>query len=268
MEHSSTVPVSLVEQGELACRGPSARVALATFALLVLSHSHLHTLRTLRMPRQTRSSRPTARPAASHAGPSTQTRQASTMAAPPAHAPHHAAPPVAHAPAAPTSAGPGLFGQVSQRFAVFEDVLGWLRSIGRVGDGGGAVCGCLGSEGDLRWNKEEWRDWHVARTVAQLYEDFDEVLRMASTAAGVAVGSTVGHGLSSMLFGGGGSSTPAEAPAAPVEQQTYQQARMGGACEVQAKDFVSCLNATGNDTQSCQYYLDMLKQCQAAAAPY
>uniref|UniRef100_A0A0K3CQH2 FGENESH: predicted gene_16.135 protein n=1 Tax=Rhodotorula toruloides TaxID=5286 RepID=A0A0K3CQH2_RHOTO len=110
--------------------------------------------------------------------------------------------PVAHAPAAPTSAGPGLFGQ------------------------------------------------------------------MASTAAGVAVGSTVGHGLSSMLFGGGGSSTPAEAPAAPVEQQTYQQARMGGACEVQAKDFVSCLNATGNDTQSCQYYLDMLKQCQAAAAPY
>ncbi|BGO94007.1 hypothetical protein NBRC10512_003640 [Rhodotorula toruloides] len=155
------------------------------------------------MPRQTRSSRPTARPAASHAGPSTQTRQASTMAAPPpTHAPHHAAPPVAHAPAAPTSAGPGLFGQ------------------------------------------------------------------MASTAAGVAVGSTVGHGLSSMLFGGGGSSAPAEAPAAPVEQQTYQQARMGGACEVQAKDFVSCLNATGNDTQSCQYYLDMLKQCQAAAAPY
>lgn len=60
--------------------------------------------------------------------------------------------------------------------------------------------------------------------------------QMASTAAGVAVGSTVGHGLSSMLFGGGGSSAPAEAaPAAPVEQQTYQQARMGGACELQAK---------------------------------
>lgn len=147
---------------------------------------------------------------------------------------------------------------------------------------------------------------------------------MASTAAGVAVGSTVGHGLSSMLFGGGGSSHQqvAEAPAAPVEQQTFQQARMGGACEVQAKgeslcslalhrralleprgrvlhldpestcvergvvvhmstrdkkltlsslapaDFVSCLNATGNDAQSCAYYLDMLKQCQTAAAPY
>ncbi|BGP39889.1 hypothetical protein JCM10450v2_003863 [Rhodotorula kratochvilovae] len=151
------------------------------------------------MPRQTRSSRPAARPAPSHPAPQ-QTRQASTYAAPPPA--HHAPPtaPVAHAPA--PSAGPGLFGQ------------------------------------------------------------------MASTAAGVAVGSTVGHGLSSMLFGGGGSSTPAEAPAAPVEQQTFQQARMGGACEVQAKDFVSCLNATNNDAQSCTYYLDMLKQCQAAAAPY
>jgi len=59
---------------------------------------------------------------------------------------------------------------------------------------------------------------------------------MASTAAGVAVGSTVGHGLSSMLFGGGSSHQQVqEAPAAPVEQQTFQQARMGGACELQAK---------------------------------
>lgn len=60
---------------------------------------------------------------------------------------------------------------------------------------------------------------------------------MASTAAGVAVGSTVGHGLSSMLFGGGGGSSQAveAAPAAPVEQQSFQQARMGGACELQAK---------------------------------
>ncbi|GAA5911025.1 hypothetical protein JCM6882_006751 [Rhodosporidiobolus microsporus] len=155
------------------------------------------------MPRQTRSSRPAARPAAP-APSAQQSRGAHTMAAPPP-AQHHAPPaPVHHAPAAAPSQGPGLFGQ------------------------------------------------------------------MASTAAGVAVGSTVGHGLSSMLFGGGGSSQPAEVAqaSAPVEQQTFQQARMGGACDVQAKDFVSCLNATANDTQSCQYYLDMLKQCQAAAAPY
>ncbi|KWU46106.1 hypothetical protein RHOSPDRAFT_32100 [Rhodotorula sp. JG-1b] len=154
------------------------------------------------MPRQTRSSRPAARPAAPAPAAHQQQRGAHTMAAPaPAHAPHHPAPvPAAAAP----SQGPGLFGQ------------------------------------------------------------------MASTAAGVAVGSTVGHGLSSMLFGGGGGSSQAveAAPAAPVEQQSFQQARMGGACELQAKDFVSCLNATGNDTESCRYYLDMLKQCQAAAAPY
>ncbi|GAA6002428.1 hypothetical protein JCM10207_001114 [Rhodosporidiobolus poonsookiae] len=149
------------------------------------------------MPRQTRSSRPAARPAAP--APAQQQRGAHTMAAPPP-AQHHAPPaPVHHAPA--PSAGGGMFAN------------------------------------------------------------------MASTAAGVAVGSTVGHGLSNMLFGGG-SSQPQAAPAAPVEQQSFQQARMGGACDVQAKDFVQCLNATGNNAESCAYYLDMLKQCQAAAAPY
>ncbi|GAA6060076.1 hypothetical protein JCM10212_003037 [Sporobolomyces blumeae] len=91
---------------------------------------------------------------------------------------------------------------------------------------------------------------------------------MASTAAGVAVGSTVGHGLSNMLFGGGGGQA-VQAPTTPAEQTQFVQAtNVGGKCDIQAKDFVSCLNATGNDTQSCSYYLDMLKQCQTAAAPY
>lgn len=64
------------------------------------------------MPRQTRSSRPAARPAPAPA-PSGQQRQASTYAAPPpAHAPQHAAAPHAPAAAPAPSAGPGLFGQV------------------------------------------------------------------------------------------------------------------------------------------------------------
>ena len=48
--------------------------------------------------------------------------------------------------------------------------------------------------------------------------------QMAATAGSVAVGSTIGHGLSNMLFGSS-NSTPAapEAPAAPVQQQQYQQ---------------------------------------------
>ncbi|GAA5878658.1 hypothetical protein JCM16303_002160 [Sporobolomyces ruberrimus] len=92
---------------------------------------------------------------------------------------------------------------------------------------------------------------------------------IASTAAGVAVGSTMGHGLSNMLFGGRGGSEEVAAPVTPQEQSQFVQAtNVGGKCDIQAKDFVSCLNATANDTQSCSYYLDMLKQCQAAAAPY
>ncbi|ORY92899.1 hypothetical protein BCR35DRAFT_274046 [Leucosporidium creatinivorum] len=89
---------------------------------------------------------------------------------------------------------------------------------------------------------------------------------MASTAAGVAVGSTVGHGLSNMLFGGG-SSTQA-APVAEPQQQSFEERRMGGSCDIQAKDFTSCLNATSGDMTACNYYLETLKQCQAAAAQY
>lgn len=55
--------------------------------------------------------------------------------------------------------------------------------------------------------------------------------QMAATAGSVAIGSTIGHGLSSMLFGGGGSA--AAAPEAPPVQQ--QQQRSGVSCEVQAK---------------------------------
>ncbi|EST06481.1 hypothetical protein PSEUBRA_004383 [Kalmanozyma brasiliensis GHG001] len=95
--------------------------------------------------------------------------------------------------------------------------------------------------------------------------------QMASTAAGVAVGSTMGHGLSNMLFGGG--SAPAE-QAQQAEPQAYQQGAyqgqqqgVGMSCEAQSKDFIKCLEST-NDMNSCSYYLEQLKACQAAARPY
>lgn len=68
--------------------------------------------------------------------------------------------------------------------------------------------------------------------------------QMASTAAGVAVGSTVGHGLSSMLFGGS-SSAPAE-PAQQAAPQAYnqQQQNIGVNCDVQSKDFIRCLESS------------------------
>lgn len=59
--------------------------------------------------------------------------------------------------------------------------------------------------------------------------------QMAATAGSVAVGSTIGHGLSSMLFGGGGGhSQPVEqSPPVQQQQQTFQQS--GLSCETQAK---------------------------------
>ncbi|KII87634.1 hypothetical protein PLICRDRAFT_111929, partial [Plicaturopsis crispa FD-325 SS-3] len=88
--------------------------------------------------------------------------------------------------------------------------------------------------------------------------------QMAATAGSVAVGSTIGHGLSSMLFGGGGNQ------AAPVQEQAPVQAQRsefaGASCEGQAKEFTKCLEKA--DLPSCSWYLDQLKACQAAAAPY
>ncbi|KAF9528600.1 hypothetical protein CPB83DRAFT_853927 [Crepidotus variabilis] len=84
--------------------------------------------------------------------------------------------------------------------------------------------------------------------------------QMAATAGSVAIGSTIGHGLSSMLFGGSSS-----AQEAPVQQATpvQQQNGMGIQCEAQAKDFTKCLDKA--DFQSCSWYLEQLKACQSAA---
>ncbi|OAX32618.1 hypothetical protein K503DRAFT_701762 [Rhizopogon vinicolor AM-OR11-026] len=89
--------------------------------------------------------------------------------------------------------------------------------------------------------------------------------QMAATAGSVAVGSTIGHGLSSMLFGSSSHAAPAE-PAAPVQQQQQAYQTSSVSCEVQAKDFTKCLDKA--DMQSCSWYLEQLKACQAAASPY
>ncbi|KAJ7906273.1 hypothetical protein B0H13DRAFT_1619531, partial [Mycena leptocephala] len=84
--------------------------------------------------------------------------------------------------------------------------------------------------------------------------------QMAATAGSVAIGSTIGHGLSSMLFGGGGQA------AAPEQAPPAQQQQSSVSCEIPAKDFTMCLEKA--DMPSCTYYLEQLKACQAAAAPY
>jgi hypothetical protein len=101
--------------------------------------------------------------------------------------------------------------------------------------------------------------------------------QMAATAGSVAVGSTIGHGLSSMLFGGGGREVPVEQqqPQAPPMQQ-YQAQNSGLSCDFQAKgelrlfecvlvrlmcctrtEFTKCLET--NDVNACGWYLEQLK---------
>jgi len=87
--------------------------------------------------------------------------------------------------------------------------------------------------------------------------------QMAATAGSVAVGSTIGHGLSSMLFGGNNHAAAAPAEV-PVAQQPYQN--QAPSCDVQARDLTTCLEKA--DMQSCSWYLEQLKACQAAARPY
>ncbi|KAI0066846.1 hypothetical protein BV25DRAFT_1768817, partial [Artomyces pyxidatus] len=103
-----------------------------------------------------------------------------------------------------------------------------------------------------------------AQTQAGASQGPGMLAQMAATAGSVAVGSTIGHGISSMLFGGSREAAPVEQQQAPVQQQT---SNFGGvSCETQAKDFTKCLEKA--DLQSCSWYLEQLKACQAAAAPY
>jgi len=95
--------------------------------------------------------------------------------------------------------------------------------------------------------------------------------QMAATAGSVAVGSTIGHGLSSMLFGGSSSSTTEQPSNQDLSMQNSQaQASQfnnaNGRCEFQAREFTKCLDVA--DYQSCSYYLEQLKACQAAASQY
>lgn len=93
--------------------------------------------------------------------------------------------------------------------------------------------------------------------------------QMATTAAGVAVGSAVGHtmgaGLTS-LFSGSGSND------APVQQQQQQavatESDAAGACAADARNFTRCLEDSNGNYQACDFYLQQLKACQAAARPY
>ncbi|KAL8914160.1 MAG: hypothetical protein Q9171_001155 [Xanthocarpia ochracea] len=98
--------------------------------------------------------------------------------------------------------------------------------------------------------------------------------QMASTAAGVAVGSSIGHAIGG-FFGGGSSSAAAEpqqadnSMASQANKTGYQNNSWGPrSCETDAKSFTKCLDENGGNMQICGWYLDQLKACQSAASNY
>ncbi|KAH7019798.1 hypothetical protein EDB80DRAFT_701546 [Ilyonectria destructans] len=92
--------------------------------------------------------------------------------------------------------------------------------------------------------------------------------QMASTAAGVAIGSSVGHAIGGLFSGG--SSEPAAAPAAaPVQAQASSQDQFNNNnCAGSAQSFTKCMDDNGGNMQICNWYLEQLKACQAAATQY
>ena len=88
--------------------------------------------------------------------------------------------------------------------------------------------------------------------------------QMAATAGGVAIGSVVGHGVSSALFGGGSSSEPAPQPQSPPPQPQYQpqpQQQAPQVCGWELQQFLTCAQ-NQQDISLCEGFNEALKQCK------
>lgn len=83
--------------------------------------------------------------------------------------------------------------------------------------------------------------------------------------SGVAIGSSVGHALGGM-FGGGSSEVAAADQAAPAQAQSQEQ--WGNNCQAATTNFTRCMDEQGGNMQVCNWYLEQLKACQAAAKQY
>lgn len=131
------------------------------------------------------------------------------------------------------------------------------------------------SKGLVLWIHEQWWSLEVRLGWLICYSCFI----VASTAAGVAVGSTAGHALGSLFMGNRGENEPVEQqqPQQPQysdqqqyagQQQYQQQQAVVGNCEADAKAFAKCLEENTNDISACQWYLDQLKSCRQMAQQY
>ncbi|CAD6447800.1 aea6a809-8a2f-42a5-bcea-b406f17dbe23 [Sclerotinia trifoliorum] len=91
--------------------------------------------------------------------------------------------------------------------------------------------------------------------------------QVASTAAGVAIGSSLGHAITG--FFGGGSSAPDAAQDNAVAAQTQEKNQFGEPnCGFQVKSFTNCMDENQGNMSICNWYLEQLKACQNTASQY
>lgn len=90
---------------------------------------------------------------------------------------------------------------------------------------------------------------------------------IASTAAGVAMGSVAGHAITGM-FSGGSSDAPAHHDQAPVSQQapvpiSSSDQSQSGPCAWEIKQFLQCAQQQ-SDLTLCDGFNEAIRQCKSA----
>lgn len=92
--------------------------------------------------------------------------------------------------------------------------------------------------------------------------------QMAATAGGVAIGHTMGHALTGMLFGDKKEAAEASPAAASGSSQSLyddqpQQSQQGGACAWEIKQFLQCAQ-NQSDLTLCDGFNEAIRQCKSA----
>ena len=91
--------------------------------------------------------------------------------------------------------------------------------------------------------------------------------RATSIRSGVAIGSSVGHAIGGLFSGGSSEPAPAPQQQAAVQTQNQQQQQWGSNnCAGATQQFTKCMDDHQGNMSICNWYLEQLKACQAAAA--
>jgi hypothetical protein len=82
--------------------------------------------------------------------------------------------------------------------------------------------------------------------------------QMASTAAGVAVGSTIGHSLGNLFGGSSAAAAEGQDSALATSQQNSWNENGAGKCDADARSFTKCMDEHEGNMQICGWYLEQL----------